>query len=55
MEEPGTYLGGYTLYIFQGQKPERGGGNVIDQPALACMEQSGRILIGYQHKATQKG
>ena len=43
------------LYVFWGWKPERGGGNVIDQPVLACMEQSGRILIDYQHKVTQKG
>ena len=28
---------------------------VTDQPALACAEQSGRTLIGYQCKVTQKG
>lgn len=55
MKEPGAYLGGYTLYVFRGRKPERGGGNVTDQPALARAEQSGRTLIGYQRKATRKG
>ena len=42
-----------TFFIsFKDESLKKGGGNITNQPALACAEQSGRISIGYQHEMT---